>query len=412
MEDRFVHLTNGQEVLQEDLNLLGEVSSLADDRVFAELFRLRPYAGEVAKGILPFGVCHSAAALSPLVRPSTGKVIVSPFRAFVGSRTTVQEGPLANWRDVRSAICIGDYLLSQEIALAPTDAATRRWDLVYAIVTVDADAAVVERKRKNALTGQIDTVSIPTRVRTLVSLDVIQGASNEANPPPVPNDAGDPYFIPLAYVRVPPNFSAATQLKPSDIWEIAPVLSLASATGAGVTRPADQQYLPQGTVHKAHPWSLDASQERPSAYMPSCMVGSESLLVALDLRGDMSHPSGSVIDGSRNWRARVFRWTVCAQHASDQPAFAWNATGYSRLVPCVNGAIGTHYSLGMGQSLYPDHPSGGSVIATLEPTVITNIEDRVSLFVDMTGAIRVEYGNSPNAVIFLWLEASGQFSNK
>jgi hypothetical protein len=81
-------------------------------------------------------------------------------------------------------------------------------------------------------------------------------------------------------------------------------------------------------------------------------------------------------------------------------------------VPNANGAIGTHYAIGMGQSLYADHPSGGSVIATIEQTTLSNIEERVSLFVDPQGAIRVEYGGNPNAVIFLWLEASVPFANR
>src|SRR5689334_8947870 len=114
MENRFQHSLNGQSVQQADLNLLGETSALADDRVFAELFRMQPYDGAtVRKGVLPFG--HSASANAGLVVPNgaTGSVLVNPLRAFVGSRTAVATSAKANWRDIRSALAVGSTTLGQ-----------------------------------------------------------------------------------------------------------------------------------------------------------------------------------------------------------------------------------------------------------------------------------------------------------
>src|ERR1700719_1812588 len=111
MAEDFLQLAqNGVEVEQGDINLLGSVGGLADDHVLAELLRLAPFSGTVAKAVLPFGHTQSAA---PTVAPNgaSGSVVVSPFRVIVGSRdTTANIGVRANWNDLRSGICAGATL--------------------------------------------------------------------------------------------------------------------------------------------------------------------------------------------------------------------------------------------------------------------------------------------------------------
>ena len=70
-EKKYVHLLDGQEVEEDDLNGISENAALADDRVLAELVRVRPYNGtSPSRGIMPYGYLGAAPNLSdrPLIR--------------------------------------------------------------------------------------------------------------------------------------------------------------------------------------------------------------------------------------------------------------------------------------------------------------------------------------------------------
>ncbi len=137
-EPIYQHELDGQEVEQEDINLLGRTGGLADDRVLAELLRLAPFDGtNTAKAILPFAL---RAADSGTVVPNgaTGSVRILPFRAIIGSRTSIATDPLAAWRDIRSSVysqTTGSGALGAAAAFAPNTTTTPRWDLVYAAFT-------------------------------------------------------------------------------------------------------------------------------------------------------------------------------------------------------------------------------------------------------------------------------------
>src|SRR5690606_13391206 len=118
--------------------------------------------------------------------------------------------------------------------------------------------------------------------------------------PPLPSDASGAYYIPLAYVRVQAGFGGGTVLTRADIWEVAPVVTLAQAVGGNALRPANQHHKEGGTLVGA--WPTTAG-DRPHAYMPPTMAGGESRFMLIDLQ---TVTTGSVIDDSVDWRNRFF----------------------------------------------------------------------------------------------------------
>src|ERR1700722_19360525 len=89
---------DGQEVEVNDLQNLGTVAGLSDDRVFAELVRLQPFNGNIYKGIIPFGFRGAQGVPSPggTVQSSgtnNGSITVNPFRAIIGTRNAANAAP-------------------------------------------------------------------------------------------------------------------------------------------------------------------------------------------------------------------------------------------------------------------------------------------------------------------------------
>jgi len=409
METKYVHDDNGQEVTQEDLNLLGEGSALADDRVLAELLRIKPYDGaDVTKRILPFGEDRVIAGGSfTTVLGGTGGVDIMPFRAIVGSRTAVAADAKANWRDIRSAIHMGTGQLSTHIDLDSDTGGGARFDLLYAHLEVDA-ATSVSRKVKDPATLVVSTQNVDSRVNTTVEVLELKGTEGSDAKPALPADADPDYYIPLAYVRVAAGFvSGATAVLPSDIWEWGTCANMAEATGASSCRVADGNNDPAGAVETRSPWTI--AGVRPPAHMPSTMVGKESLLIALDLTtGSASHNNGDVVDASRDWRYRLFKYMAYAVAAGSSPSFAWEGAA-TPLVPGEDGVEGTAICHGMGQSI----DSAGRYACYLEPGKMSGLAgaSSVTLSVDAAGQLILGIGGAPNAKVFIWLDASAQYAN-
>ena len=134
-EPQFFASLTGTEFQLSDALLIGQVSGLADDRVFAELIRMRPFDGQYRKMILPYAWSFQDAFPAPgAVAPgatvqrsgfANSSVVVYPFRAIVGSRTALNSGTeLRNWRDIRSGIYtpVGG-VAGTSFALAPNSSA-------------------------------------------------------------------------------------------------------------------------------------------------------------------------------------------------------------------------------------------------------------------------------------------------
>ena len=420
--ERYQHTQNGQEVEQSDLNLLGDASGLADDHVLAELLRLAPYSGAgVAKAILPFG---GGATVAPA--GASGCVTVSPFRAVVGSRDTAANiGPLKNWNDLRSAIFTGPGGLSVQQILQGNGGAQPRWDLLYAQLQVDAPGAAVSRYRKDPSTEQVTVVQVAKSLVQAISIGVVQGAVGGPKPQ-LPPDGGGTFFFPLAVVRVPANFSALSTVATTDIEELAPYAPLSATTGACTLVPANHQNKEGGTVLSAAAFGWGPGGPRPGPVMPPTMSGCEARLVAIDVidhaSANWSHQSGSIVDDSRDWRSRVWRWTAIV-NTNVQGLYPWDRANAlpARVLSATAGAAPSQ-AFGFGQSFVPDAqvtcnpPVAGdfAIVAQVaaQNTSVIPATAYVALAVDrQTGALKVFVAGTPAVRVFFWLEASSAYPN-
>lgn len=436
MEPRFQLLNNGQELQQTDVNLIADDAALADDRVIAEFLRLPYYDGvTVTKGVLPYTDHH---ANTELVRPSgsnNGRVMVAPFRAIIGSRTAVATDSKKNWRDIRTTIYLGSATaLSGTIGpLAPGNSINPRWDLIYAIVTPDADAAGVSRYVKNPTTENIAASTIVTTQSTTISIAVVTGTAG-ASPalPAIPAD-GASYYIPLAYVRTGPTFTGgATGILGSDIYVVAPCVPMDRASGVITCRPATSQNTANQTgsgpagLSTAAIGTWGSSGVYPKTYLPPTACGAEKLLIALDLTNassaSWSIANYGVVDDSRDWRKHLFfSWGMAGYPSGGSASFAWlsaaspipNAT-FSGGIPLYKLATlaGQSFLSNMtaGASGFAGPHDGGMVFQATDQTMdFLNAGATIYLYVDDTDGKLKFYnvGGNPRAYVFICLEAIG-----
>jgi hypothetical protein len=426
MENQFRHSINGQSVLQADLNALGEASGLADDRVFAELFRMLPYNGSSpSRGIIPYA--HSTSGTTATVAPNgaSGSVLINPFRSVIGPRTAVGTDAKKNWRDVRSAIAVGSTALTQTQAIAANASGNPRWDLIWAAVAVDVNAATVARKVKDPTTKLISSQAVVTTVQTTVTIGISAGTP-AASPvwPAVPSDAGGVYYIPLAYVRVPNGFGASSTVLPTDIATQAPILSISRGTGASSVGVADQQYA----VSTARQQAWGASGTRPNIWMPPDMSGGSTVVCYFDFSNatpaNWSHPNGGLVD-SRDWRGRLCRYTMMVRGSSGTDASpAWNSAtpqGFpdasgSSLVASFGDTAAT---IGHGFSQTINARSGGTTAYIFETDgtsfAVMNDSIALRLYCDFAdgGKLKVSWATDPGRIhLLFWLEFTGPYTNK
>jgi hypothetical protein len=420
--ERYVHSVNGAEVEQDDLNLLSDTGGLADDHILAELLRLAPFSGgAVAKAILPFG---TGATIAPA--GATGAVTVNPFRAVVGTRDTAANiGTLKNWNDLRSAIFVGPNGLSIQRPLQANTGAQPRWDLLYAQLQIDTPGAQVSRYRKDPSTEQVTVVQVAKSLVQAISVGVVQGAVGGPKPQLAP-DGGGTFFFPLANVRVPANFGPLSTVATTDIEELAPYVPLAATTGASTLVPANQQYKEGGTVLSSQAFGWASGGARPGPVMPPTMSGCEARLVAIDVldpaAANWSHQHMSVVDDSRDWRNRIWRWFAMVTNVA-QSLYPWDRGNALpvRAVRANGAALGGAIAGGFGQSFVndgafvcvPPLSAAGCVVAQLtQQNAGLPANDYVALAVDPgSGALKVFISGVPGVRCFFWLEASGQFPN-
>lgn len=445
MSSKIFQITsNGQQVQRGDFNSLGEIAGLAEDHVFAELLRMTPYDGStVSRGVLP-------PTTGPLVASNgaTGRVVINPFRAFIGSRTAEASEALDNRQDIRSVVSIAEGATNdvRTVLLAANASGNSRWDLVYAAVTVDANSASVTRKIKDTTTAVVTATSVViTKVQTM-TVGAITGTPG-ASPafPSITADGGGVYYIPLAYVRVPDGFGGSSTVANKNINIAATCLAISSpGLGTGTTRPATSISKVGGAglagsgtsaYNGVNTWT-GTNATRPGAYMSPTMVGTENLLIAVDLTHatstNWSHQTGDVIDNSRDWRGRMFRWVACVASGSSTNAakFPWNTTSTAAV---ISGGSKFQYSanvespaltMGVGSSFASSVPTvavliatGASSAATPEagsnvPTNAMDSSTAVVLYVDdVTGELKIDIDGVPKCSVFFWIEATSQFPN-
>ncbi len=403
MEKQFQLVYNGQQIQQQDLNLLGELSGLADDRVFAELFRLAPFDGTtVARGILPTGHAGSLTTESLInANGATGTVLVRPFRALVGSRVAASVEGRKNWRDIRSVLSVaeGSTALNATAGITANASGNPRWDLVYASVTVDVDGPSVTRKVKDVTTKAVSSQSVATYKTATLALNVLAGTPDPSPVwPSVPADSGTTYQIPLAYIRVPNGFTASSTVGATDIATVAPVLTPRTSFGGVIAATTHHVERPAVT---AMAWG--SSGTKSSLFLPSTMSGGVTLYAAFNLEdGNLSHVSGTVFD-SRDWRRRICRYTI----ATDSPGgLAWAPAGKD----AADAALLRNASTGLGNTR---SNSGQLLIINAGDHAIMADGSSITVNYDSSGRLTISYSSSPgpNCMAFLWLEFSGPIDN-
>jgi hypothetical protein len=281
-----------------------------------------------------------------------------------------------------------------------------RFDLIYAKVTVD-QASGVSRKVKDPATLVVSTQTVDSRVNTTVEVLELKGTEGAATKPTLPSDAGNVYYFGLAYVRVPAGFvSGATAITGPDVWEW---VECAAMGMADACRPAGGNNSPSGAVETRTPWTI--AGVRPAAHLPSTMTGKEELLIAIDLASTpKSHNDGDILDQSRDWRGRIFKWSAYARSTSAR--FPWEGTA-GNLVPKANVNWGTYYGSGMGQSIDIDGVVAGDwAIFRDDGTLLTDNAGTITISVDSVGRLILNYTGTPGVKLFIWIEASAQYANR
>jgi len=431
---------NGQELRVGDFNTAAESAGLADDRVLADALRLALDTGSgVAKAILPYGTASDNAATVSPSGVGDAKVNISPFRAVVGSRTSVTGTTTADamkaWRDVRSAVFAnGDVTAATpatstvaQQTIAANSSGNARWDVIYAIVSPDAIGATGARAVKASTGGAVTTPTVTTQFATKCSLGYAQGTPS-ASPafPSLPADTSTVFYVALAYVLVPDGFGASSQVK---TWQICPVASpgpSALTKGFGAANLSVANAIVQSTSALAA-WANDSDTStcgRPSWAMTPETRGREDLLVAVNVPGSntafWSHVSGALIDNSRSWANRVFKITIFAG-TNGPPAsiFAWSrASPIIQIIPSPQKALGTpdatNTVVQFGQSFIADgtYVASTSTICFVDSTSFSQLSAGVGLYVDSSGAMRVYIdGTANNCNLFFWVESSGAFAS-
>jgi hypothetical protein len=407
MERQYQHTVPGQEVQQVDLALLAE-AALADDRMFAELYRLLPYDSGAAKGILRPGFHQSGdEVLYPdivTIGASAATIRVHPFRAVIGSRAT---GTDKTWlTDLRSGIWVGTgaQAPSDDIAITATSA-NDRWDLIYARVDVDVDEAGVTRYVK-AADGSVAAQTISVAKATNVT--VLRSEGTEAatpTKPSLPADGAGSYYIALAYIYVEHPFTTSNVVPRDFILTVAPVLQLSEFAGGRELAPANRSWQDG----QAFGQDIDTSDSypRPLSYTPPTMSGSVARFFGMAYPADIGYGRASteletttVVDDSVDWRRRFLKIHYAIGDLGLSGRTMWNHTGgdeqpaLAKLAWCNN--ISTDYAV-----LYLDSDDGiasGSI---------------VQLQVDyQTGSLKwVVNDVDPGKAIHVWIEATGQFFN-
>jgi hypothetical protein len=431
MEDKYVAAANGIELQTTDAELIAEVAALADDRLLAEILRITPYGGTVLKAVLPFAHLGAQGGIVE-GNGASGQVKLNPFRAVVGPRTAAGTDAKKAWRDIRSVVYVGGATsLTGTANIAANASGNARIDLVYATVAVDANGASVTRYAKDPSTKVVTSSSVVRSKVTSVTIGVVTGTPG-ASPavPATPADGGSSYVIPLAYVRVPNGFGAASTVAVQDILHVSPIVPLARSLGGGRSvRPANQNHKAEGSVLTAAriaTWANGGT--RPAYNVPSECVGSETLLVALDLAdassANWSHPgNGTVIDDSRDWTSFYFKWTAFVR-ATTGVKFAGDKTAVlaDPLLPQYLTVIGTNAQVvpGFGQSLFKDLTAtvaDASAAVALNNTNCTEITavgtPVVYVYVDHADSGKLKLHATANPLVKIWLvlEAFGPFPN-
>lgn len=439
MEKQYFISNDGQEVNASDLNTLGEMAGLMDDRVFAELFHPGPPgwpSSSSGKYILPSADIangNPGRYTEVVVAPAAlGTVAVAPFRAVIGSRVAYATSGKQYQQEIRSAIfasSTSSYYHS--VSLTANSSGNARIDLIYAAITPDANSAGVSRKIKNPGTGVVTPSTISVTKTTNVSVGVITGTPS-ATPvvPTLTADGGGTYYIALAYVRVPDGFTASSSVAAADVINIAQCLPISPMTGAHVSRPASANLGTAFSAAQLAAWANGGA--KPNYTLPSTMVGEETIWLAIDCSdassANWSHADLAALDNSRDWRNRVFKWEVWSTvGAVGAGGFSFSSSSPAAMPDGFNtgGTPLQALTSGFGQSSYVDagatgleansrcvawlHFSGGG--AGNMPVWTSAHPGSIFIYVDNSGVLKWKVVTNPQVRMLIRLVVSPAISN-
>lgn len=431
MERQVTLAANGQELQKTDVEMLGETSALADDRVLSELFKLMPNGGAQDKLVIPYGNRRWQDAETGVIDSTAlvvggkadGSVRVLPFRALIGPLTAVGTSPVESYRGIRSAVHVGTSTRHRVVSIAANAAGNPRWTLVYATVTPDANGDTATRYKKDPTTLVVSAVpGTVINKRTTVTISTIDGAAaGSPTRPALPADGGGSYHQILAYVWVPNGHTASSTIACEHIHDVAVCAPMNTSTGVHVCAPSNSQYATSQAVdiNQGHNQAT-----RPGAYLPSTMVGMESRVILIQ-RGvsPASHADTNVVDSTIDWRFRFFHWHASAINGTGAGARFASDRNFAGTLPAGSAfhkASGADVAYGQGQSFFNDSAAGITVAACqgvaayIDSTNLSNMNaaEVCQLYVDnISGDLKYKRSGAGSVQLIIWLTATGPYSN-
>jgi hypothetical protein len=424
-ENRYQHPESGAELRRQDVDSISDNAGFADDRTLWEMLRLTTGSATPDRAILPYGkrgwAKESGFDSTAMIHGNTadGSVRVMPFRAIIGSIET--SDMLGKLRDMRSGYLVGASTQKTVVPLSPNSSGNPRWDLVYVTVALEANGDSADYIKKDPATKAITEENGVISKKATVTVDVVTGTPG-ASParPALPADAGGSYTIALAYVWVPDAFGVSSAVVRSRIHEVAPCYPIHSATGAASMAPANQQHEVGGTVYTNQGTATDQSVQ-PGAYLPPTMVGKESIQILVQLGfAPTSHVDGDVVDDSRDWRFRYFKWIAALQASTTNATALASDRNFTPSAPTGSAAFSSVAS-GVGQSYRDDNASLIVVADGTGAALVLNATNAAGIMTG-TNKVVIYVRNTDGALVFkrtgsdgfngvIWLDASGVYSN-
>lgn len=434
---------SGQELQLGDVDNIGSVSGLADDRVLAEFLRMAPYDGtNIAKVVLPFdqgGVLGAAYAGATVVTTNSanGSVYVNPFRAIVGSRNLPNAAPnpnpainyqsdaLANWRDIRSGIFVGSTTTLQSTqAFAANSSGWPRWDLVYASISVDASGPTASRRVKTASSGSVGVQSVAQWLASPVTVGIVQGATNGTNSPVLPSpptDSGSVYNFPLAHVRIVNGFTTTSTLSSRDIRSYATTTSRFRKPYGGAFEPCTGNNDLAGSYATNYGWAAQSSGTRPGPVLPPDWVGpaAHRFFEVDATTASPSHVNTAIVDNSIDWRNRMILAFVQPDSTSNK--FGNDPTAGTTSVPYAPGTDIRVNNTGINAQMAGTFTQDAGLVAASSTVWMSNHTYNAGITAGVTiglyvlasdGVLRwYVNGGVPGVRVTGWLIASPPFPN-
>ncbi len=419
MEQKYVVAVDGVEVNLDDIEVIAE-SAHIDDKLLSTLIRM-PFGWSgtvVSKCIIPYepysvdSNTNTPRSLSDLelvtpafdAGPGEWELHVYPFRAVISSRTPAATDAELAFKDLRSAVHVGNTTSGYTRVFPDSNGSSDpRIDLIYMSITPDADEASVIRKVKDVDSGVITSASVVTYKNTTIVIGKVNGTAGASpSPPSIPADTSTVFYIPLAYLRIPGSWDPTVEIEPTDITFIAPFLPIARPTGVCEIRPAGSNSIigGGGRYNTTAIANWGATGTKYPNHIPPTAVGEEVLWIAIDMTdgtsANWSHAYKAIVDNSRDWRYRMFKWEASGSTGQ----FAWEpGASAGTMIPRATTSLLDGTGFGWGQAWTVD-ASGIETDAMLVANLVGDTGN--SMPVIGAGKILALYTRQSDGALRVW----------